>query len=158
MEPNQLIYDVLPSPIGNLVILTSATRLEHILWDTDNLSDIKQNPHHSIIKKTKTQLIEYFNRSRKTFDIPFAMRGTPFQQQAWQQLTKIPYGKTISYGEQARRLGDKNKARAIGHANSKNPIPIIIPCHRVIGSNGKLTGFTGGLDKKAMLLELEQQM
>ena len=81
--------------------------------------------------------------------------GTPFQMQAWAQLRKIPYGETISYGEQAKRTGDKNKARAIGLANGQNPIPIIIPCHRVIGSNGKLTGFAGGLDKKALLLKLE---
>ncbi len=158
MESKKLItiYDVLKSPVGSLAIVATDAGLQRILWDTDRLNDIKKKPHHPIIQKTKTQLTEYFNAKRKKFDIPLDMQGTPFQQQAWQQLAKIPYGETISYGEQAHRLGDKNKARAVGIANSKNPIPIIIPCHRVIGSNGKLTGFTGGLDKKELLLQLEQ--
>ena len=88
--------------------------------------------------------------------MPLSPQGTPFQIQAWQQLSAIPYAETISYGEQAKRLGDKNKSRAVGMANGCNPISIIIPCHRVIGSNGKLVGFAGGLDKKSYLLNLEK--
>lgn len=161
--PNNTAYDVITTPVGELVIFASANGLHSILWDIEYgsadckkmLARFKHDNNHKIILETKKQLTEYFNGTRKKFDLPITINGTPFQQQAWQQLSKIPYGKTISYGEQARRLGDKNKARAVGLANGQNPIPIIIPCHRVIGSNGKLTGFGGGLDKKELLLELE---
>ena len=98
------------------------------------------------------QLDEYFAGERLEFDLPLEPNGTPFQRQAWTALRTIPYGETISYGEQARRLGDRNKSRAVGAANGKNPIPIVVPCHRVIGANGHLTGFGGGLDVKAWLL------
>jgi O-6-methylguanine DNA methyltransferase len=105
---------------------------------------------------TKQQLNEYFQGIRTTFDLPLIMHGTDFQKQVWQQLLKIPYGQTICYSEQATRIGDKNKARAVGMANGCNPIPIIVPCHRVIGKSGHLTGFAGGVDKKAYLLNLER--
>ena len=91
-----------------------------------------------------------------TFDIPLCGHGTPFQKQVWKELSKIPYGQTISYGEQAKRLGDKNKARAVGLANGCNPISIIVPCHRVIGCKGHLTGFAGGLESKKYLIDLER--
>ncbi|MCP4494344.1 MAG: methylated-DNA--[protein]-cysteine S-methyltransferase [Gammaproteobacteria bacterium] len=97
-----------------------------------------------------------FSGKRKVFDLPLVINGTHFQTQAWQQLLKIPYGQTITYGEQAKRMGDKNKARAVGMANGYNPISIVIPCHRVIGSNGKLVGFGGGIERKALLLQLER--
>ena len=101
------------------------------------------------------QLKEYFNRTRKEFDLQLEIIGTDFQKSVWEELTKIPYGETISYGELAERMGDKNKMRAVAAANGANPIPIIIPCHRVIGSDGSLTGYGGGLDVKKWLLELE---
>lgn len=101
------------------------------------------------------QLKEYFNRQRKEFDLQLEIVGTDFQKNVWNELTKISYGETISYGELAERMGDKNKMRAVAAANGANPIPIIIPCHRVIGADGSLTGYGGGLDVKQKLLELE---
>ncbi|HSW54104.1 MAG TPA: methylated-DNA--[protein]-cysteine S-methyltransferase [Ignavibacteriaceae bacterium] len=102
-----------------------------------------------------SQVREYFNRERKEFELPLEIIGTDFQKKVWNELTKIPYGETISYGELANRMGDKNLMRAVAAANGANPIPIIIPCHRVIGSDGSLTGYGGGLDVKQKLLELE---
>jgi len=106
-------------------------------------------------REVKKQLGEYFSGKRKTFDLKLAPEGTPFQLAAWKQLRRIPYGKTISYGEQARRMGNPKAARAVGAANRENPISIIVPCHRVIGADGKLTGYGGGLGKKKRLLDLE---
>lgn len=108
-----------------------------------------------VLKETEIQLEEYFLGKRRTFDIPLAPRGTEFQKRVWDQLLKIPYGKYITYGEQAVRLGQPKAARAVGAANGKNPIGIIIPCHRVLGSSGCLTGFAGGLEMKRKLLALE---
>lgn len=102
-----------------------------------------------------SQVREYFNRERKEFELPLEIIGTDFQKKVWNELTKIPYGETISYGELANRMGDKNLMRAVAAANGVNPIPIIIPCHRVIGADGSLTGYGGGLDVKQKLLELE---
>ena len=107
------------------------------------------------LAEAQRQLEEYFGGKRFEFDLPLAPEGTTFQQQAWQALREIPYGETRSYQQQAERLGDARFARAVGHANGRNPISIIVPCHRVLGKNGKLTGFASGVDKKAKLLELE---
>ncbi len=101
------------------------------------------------------QLREYFDGKRTAFDLPLAPAGTAFQRSVWRGLQEIPYGETISYGELARRIGNPNASRAVGAANGSNPIPIVIPCHRVIGANGKLTGFGGGLPTKEALLALE---
>lgn len=101
------------------------------------------------------QLTEYFGGARRSFELPLAPQGTPFQLLVWRELAKIPYGETVSYGEIARRLGLENGARAVGLANGANPLPIIVPCHRVIGADGALTGFGGGLDIKRALLVLE---
>ena len=108
-----------------------------------------------VLAEAQRQLEEYFGGKRFEFDLPLAPEGTTFQQQAWQALREIPYGETRSYQQQAERLGDARFARAVGHANGRNPISIIVPCHRVLGKNGKLTGFASGVDKKAKLLELE---
>ena len=104
----------------------------------------------------RKQLDEYFGRKRRTFDLRFEPRGTPFEMQIWKRLCEIPYGRTVSYGTIADELGLINGARAVGRANGANPIPIVIPCHRVIGSNGELVGFGGGLPLKRALLELEE--
>ena len=104
------------------------------------------------------ELGEYFAGDRQTFDVPLAPRGTEFQLAAWLALRTIPYGETVSYGEQARRLGDARKARAVGAANGRNPLPIIVPCHRVVGANGHLTGFGGGIECKAWLLDHERDV
>jgi len=106
---------------------------------------------------TISQLDSYFAGGLKQFDLPLAPEGTPFQLKVWQRLCEIPYGETMSYGELARRIGNPNASRAVGLANGANPIPIVIPCHRVIGSNGKLTGYGGGLPIKEKLLALERR-
>src|SRR5690606_5117143 len=111
---------------------------------------------HRLLDRAVQQLEEYFAGARTEFDLPLDPQGTAFQHQVWTVLREIPYGETISYGQQASMLGDKNKSRAVGAANGKNPIPIVVPCHRVVGSNGHLTGFAGGLDTKAWLLVHER--
>lgn len=163
--PSESIYDEIDSPVGKLTIITSQKKLHAIFWENDRkntnceefISRLIKNPKEEIIIKTKKQLAEYFQGKRKKFELPLALNGTSFQLQAWNQLLKIPYGKTISYAEQAEKVGDRNKARAVGMANGLNPISIVVPCHRVIGSNGQLVGFGGGLEKKAYLLELEKR-
>lgn len=110
-----------------------------------------------LIKKTYSQLKEYFAGNRKSFDIPISANGTEFQIKVWKELQKIPYGKTATYKEIAENIGNKNASRAVGMANNKNPIAIIIPCHRVIGTKGDLTGYAGGIKLKKYLLDLEKQ-
>ena len=162
--PENAVYDKIPSPVGDLWLVASDEGLHIITWGKDfkdpkskkALSKIKKAPRHKIISQTKKQLGEYFKGKRKEFDIPLVMDGTTFQKQAWKQLTKIPYGKTFSYQKQASRLGDLKKARAVGTANSKNPISIVVPCHRVIAKNGSLSGFGGGVNRKQFLLDLEK--
>jgi methylated-DNA-[protein]-cysteine S-methyltransferase len=158
--PVDAMYDEMSSPVGTLTIIASIAGLHAILWSNLDrekiLLSLRQSNTEKIIAQTKNQLTEYFQGTRKTFDLPLAMQGTDFQRAVWNELINIPYGTTISYAEQAKRIGDKNKARAVGMANGLNPIPIVIPCHRVIGSQGKLVGFAGGLDKKSFLLNLEK--
>lgn len=141
-------------------IITSNTGVREILINKKLESvDLLQITHvlseDPVVEKAFVQLREYFSRQRKEFDLPLKILGTEFQKKVWEELKKIPYGETISYGELANRMGDKNLMRAVAAANGANPIPIIIPCHRVIGSDGSLTGYGGGLDVKQKLLELE---
>jgi methylated-DNA-[protein]-cysteine S-methyltransferase len=110
----------------------------------------------AVLAQAATELGEYFVGARRDFDVALAPHGTAFQLAAWQALRTIPYGETVSYGEQARRLGDARKARAVGAANGRNPLPIVVPCHRVVGANGHLTGFGGGIECKAWLLDHER--
>jgi methylated-DNA-[protein]-cysteine S-methyltransferase len=143
-----------------LDIVISSAGVREILINrkpnSENLSAITQvSPDDLIVENVFTQLTEYFNRQRKEFDLKLEILGTEFQKKVWNELMKIPYGETISYGELANRMGDKNFMRAVAAANGANPIPIIIPCHRVIGADGSLTGYGGGLDVKQKLLELE---
>jgi methylated-DNA-[protein]-cysteine S-methyltransferase len=110
-----------------------------------------------LLREASTQLTAYFQRQLKEFDLPLAPAGTPFQHRVWNQLLQIPYGETVTYGEIARRLGMAgHAARAVGLANGRNPVPIVVPCHRVVGAAGKLTGYGGGIARKQVLLELEQ--
>ena len=104
----------------------------------------------------RAQLAEYFAGQRQQFDVPFKRSGTPFQQRVWQELVRIPFGTTITYAQLAQRIGQPTAARAVGHANGRNPISIIVPCHRVIGADGKLTGYAGGIDNKQWLLAWER--
>ena len=143
-----------------LDIIISSAGVREILINrksnSENLSAIPQiSPDDLKVVNMFTQLKEYFNRQRKEFDLKLEILGTEFQKKVWNELTKIPYGETISYGELANRMGDKNLMRAVAAANGANPIPIIIPCHRVIGADGRLTGYGGGLDVKQKLLEIE---
>ena len=158
---SQLARTVTESPIGELTILASDEAVVAIHFGDDRMNvtsvaaiDIPPG-EHPVLEETVRQLDEYFAGDRLEFDLPLEPTGTPFQREAWTALTTIPYGETISYGEQARRLGDRNKSRAVGAANGKNPIPIVVPCHRVIGANGHLTGFGGGIGVKAWLLDHE---
>ncbi|MEP9412128.1 MAG: methylated-DNA--[protein]-cysteine S-methyltransferase [Candidatus Brocadia sp.] len=149
------------SPIGTLMIIASDSGLKAIMFEEEakNLRDvylnIKSDNNHKLLRETEKQLNEYFAKKRSSFDLPLDPEGTSFQKKAWEILSKIPYGRTISYSKQAELLGNIKKTRAVGMANSKNPLAIIIPCHRVIGKNGTLTGYTGGMDKKMFLLSLE---
>lgn len=163
--PHQVTYDEMDSPVGTLTIITSLEGLHAVLWETDHndvfykkvMGHIHRSYKEKTIVQTKRQLREYFEGTRKLFDLPLVIKGTDFQRQCWQQLLKIPYATTLSYAEQAKRVGDKNKARAVGMANGLNAISIVIPCHRVIGSNGQLVGFGGGLASKQWLIEHEVQ-
>ena len=150
-------YDIIHSPIGNLLILEGEKGIKQIHFSTSQefsiQTDWEYNPFR--LKESKKQLSEYFDGSRTSFTLTLDPDGTIFQKQIWNELCNIPYGQTCSYQDIANAIGKPSACRAIGMANSKNPIPIIVPCHRVIGKNGKLTGYAGGLDRKAKLLEIE---
>lgn len=152
------------TPVGELRIIAGERGLRAILWGAEDAARIASIDEGDLVEgrtplldEAVTQLQEYFAGTRRDFDLPLDPAGTPFQQSVWMVLRTIPYGQTISYGQQARRLGDPNKARAVGAANGKNPLSIVVPCHRVIGSDGQLTGFAAGLDVKSWLLDHEHQ-
>ncbi len=140
------------SPVGDLLLKATDNALVAIHFDGVLKGEDFGNP---ILENTAHQLDEYFSGKRKSFDIPLAPAGTEFQQQVWKQLMHIAYGAKVSYLQLSRQLGNVLAIRAIANANGKNPIPIIIPCHRVVGSKGELVGFSGGLWRKQFLLELE---
>ena len=148
---NQLTF---PSPVGALRILEHADELVGLyLPDRTTESGVERST--PVLVETARQLGEYFGGTRRLFDLPIAPRGTGFQERVWRVLVSIPFGVTWSYGELARAIGRPAASRAVGSANSKNPISIIVPCHRVIGANGTLTGYAGGLPMKKWLLEHE---
>jgi methylated-DNA-[protein]-cysteine S-methyltransferase len=153
-------YTYLESPIGTLLLAADANGLQQILFSTDG-RPARPNPaweeDATALAEVVRQLKAYFAGELETFELSLAPQGTPFQQKVWGELCKIPYGETISYGELARRIGNPNASRAVGLANGSNPISIVIPCHRVIGANGKLTGYGGGLPIKEKLLALEKR-
>jgi methylated-DNA-[protein]-cysteine S-methyltransferase len=151
-------YKIIKSPIGIITLIASNTALVALYIKNEDMPkkvEAIQNDLHPILLKTENQLNEYFKGIRKKFELPLKPEGTEFQNKAWKALSIIPYGEVWSYGKQAKFLKAPNAQRAVGGANGKNPIPIIIPCHRVIGSTGKLTGFSGGMDLKVYLLKLE---
>ena len=152
------------SPVGDLRLIAGEGGLRAILWGAKDAARVASVDEEDLVEgrtavldQAVAQLEEYFAGTRREFDLALDPLGTPFQQSAWMVLRSIPYGRTMSYGEQARRLGDPNKARAVGAANGKNPLSIVVPCHRVIGSTGHLTGFGGGIDAKSWLLDHERQ-
>ncbi len=151
------------TPVGELQVFASDKEIRGVLWPESDVTkfdinakyvESKENP---IFEKLSAQLGEYFNGDRQTFDLPLDPIGTEFQQSAWKALTKIPFGETRTYSQQAAIIGRPKAVRAIGAANGKNPISIVIPCHRVIGKNGSLTGFGGGIDIKEKLLDHEKK-
>jgi methylated-DNA-[protein]-cysteine S-methyltransferase len=153
-------YKHMKSPVGELKLVASDQGLAAILWENDKpnrvqLGDMAENKTHPVLLETEQQLKDYFAGKRNAFSVKLDFAGTEFQKQVWQALLQIPFGETRSYGQIAKQIGNPQAVRAVGSANGKNPVSIIAPCHRVIGSNGKLTGFAGGLETKAFLLELE---
>lgn len=164
-ESKDFFYSRANSPVGELCILVSDLGLHGVFWEKDwdkeKMKSINQplkySETHRLMALTRKQLREYFAGKRFAFSLPLVMGGTAFQKSAWEQLLNIPYGETISYEEQATRLGDSKKARAVGMANSRNPISIVVPCHRVIAKSGDLAGFGGGIENKRILLELERK-
>jgi methylated-DNA-[protein]-cysteine S-methyltransferase len=152
-------YTTMDSPIGELLLLGGDRRLRGLyMQDGRKPARIAGDwePDESAFASTIAQLGEYFDGRRTTFDVALDMHGSPFDQRVWHALRDIPYGETATYGEIAQRVGQPAAARAVGLANGRNPIAVIVPCHRVIGANGTLTGYGGGLERKQLLLELEQ--
>lgn len=145
---------VIETPIGHVGIESEDDRLTQVTFQARGPLD--GIPRGGVLAETARQLDAYFSQRLREFDLPLAPRGTAFQLNVWNALQKIPYGKTWSYADLAKRIGRPDAVRAVGAANGRNPLPIIIPCHRVIGSNGQLVGFGGGLPLKRWLLELEQ--
>jgi methylated-DNA-[protein]-cysteine S-methyltransferase len=154
-------YSYLETAVGRLLIAGDDAAVRRIWFGTEGRHARPQagwtESARGPVGEAAKQLREYFARQRQEFDLPLEPEGTAFQRNVWARLQEIPYGQTISYGELARRAGNPNASRAVGAANGANPIPIVIPCHRVIGSNGKLTGFGGGLPVKEKLLALESR-
>ncbi|AOW24367.1 cysteine methyltransferase [Sphingomonas melonis TY] len=152
----------LDSPVGVLTLVASDVGLVAVLWPDDDprrvpLPTLGQHDDHPMLRAATAQLTAYFAGERRVFDVPLDMRGTDFQKAVWAALLTIPYGQTRSYGAIALALGRPDASRAVGAANGRNPISIIVPCHRVVGSTGKLTGFAGGMTAKAHLLALERR-
>ncbi len=148
-----MLYDTVDSPIGPLLLSGDGHALSGLLMDASPAPGWRHEP--AAFAEARDQLDAYFAAERSEFDLPLAPQGTPFQLEVWHALTEIPYGQTESYGELAARVGRPGAFRAVGAANSCNPIAVIVPCHRVIGANGTLTGYGGGLERKRALLELE---
>src|SRR5512142_822580 len=147
---------VVDTPIGPLGLVASDSALQGVFFDGARVRPDGSSP---VLDETARQLDAYFDGDLAAFDLPLELHGTDFQRQCWLALATIPYGQTVSYGEQARRLGlGSDKARAVGAANGQNPLPIVLPCHRVIGADGSLTGFGGGLPVKQYLLAMERRV
>jgi methylated-DNA-[protein]-cysteine S-methyltransferase len=149
-------YSTLTTPIGELLLIADddgALTAVHLPGRHGSTDGLQRND--ALLEPARRQLTEYFAGERTEFDLPLRPTGAPFQLRVWEKLATIPYGETVSYGEIARELGHPTASRAVGAANGRNPIAIVVPCHRVIGANGSLTGYAGGLDQKRALLDLE---
>ncbi|MGD8219234.1 methylated-DNA--[protein]-cysteine S-methyltransferase [Pseudomonas thivervalensis] len=156
------LYKTIPSPVGQLILVARETRLAAILWENERLNRVRlgsleEDTQHPLLKETERQLLEYFAGQRRHFELELDFAGTDFQVRVWHALLTIPFGETRSYRDIALQIGQPTAVRAVGAANGRNPISIIAPCHRVIGSSGSLTGFAGGLAAKQFLLSLEGQ-
>lgn len=159
---NIYVSKTMDSPVGRLTLVANLKRkLTAILWENDDPNRVKtenmvMDDHDQVLLKAEQQLKEYFNGERQIFSLDLDINGTEFQKKVWNALLTIPFGETRSYGDIAKQIGNPASVRAVGAANGKNPISIVVPCHRVIGSSGKLVGFGGGLENKALLLNLEK--
>jgi len=154
-----VFFKEIDSPVGTLTLIAHPNALLAVLWEGTNshFPHMVKDENHLILVKAEKQLVEYFQRRRTSFDIPLELIGSDFQISIWNALLTIKYGKTLSYGEVAQKIAKPKAARAAGSAIGRNPLSIFIPCHRVIGSNGSLTGFAGGLKIKKILLDLESR-
>ena len=155
-----LFYKYMESPVGKLKLVASENALVAVLWENERknrvrLEEMTGDPENPLLTEAERQLMEYLSGRRTEFALPLDPRGSEFQKRVWRALIKIPFGETRSYLDLAKALGSVTAVRAVGAANGKNPLSIVVPCHRVIGANGSLTGFAGGLDAKAKLLALE---
>jgi len=164
---NQALYfTTTDSPVGHLTLVASDAGVRAILWEAEGehvrvrfaTAGAVEQPDHPVLTDAVGQLGQYFAGERREFDLPLDTVGTEFQRSAWTALRTIPFGATVSYGEQARRLGNPKAVRAVGTANGRNPVSIVVPCHRVVGSDGSLTGFAAGLETKAWLLDHERDV
>ena len=155
------VFKTVATTVGRLTLVASDDGLAAILWENDRpgrvrLNIVAEDENHPVLRAVEKQLAEYFAGRRQVFDLPLDFAGTVFQKKVWAALLTIPFGETRSYAQIAQQVGSPKAVRAVGAANGKNPISIIAPCHRVIGSNGALTGFAGGLEVKELLLGLEK--
>jgi methylated-DNA-[protein]-cysteine S-methyltransferase len=160
MNTKRHVYKRMPSPVGTLTLVATDEGLSAILWENDRPRRVPlrleaEAPSHPILVEAERQLTDYFAGRRTRFDLRFDVAGTPFQRKVWNALLTIPFGETRSYSQIAEQIGSPRAVRAVGAANGRNPLSIVAPCHRVVGANGALTGFAGGLDVKARLLALE---
>jgi len=155
-----MVYKQMASPVGRLTLVATDNGLAAILWENDRPGRVRLNVEaeeadHPVLIEAERQLEEYFAGRRKQFALTLDVSGTAFQRRVWNALLTIPFGETRSYGQIATQIGNPNAVRAVGAANGRNPVSIVAPCHRVVGSTGALTGFAGGLDVKARLLAFE---
>lgn len=154
----------LKAPIGEVVVIASDRGVHNVMFDPDETpkgidpDDITRRPSHPMVASALTQLREYFAGTRTEFDLPLDLQGTEFQVSAWKALAKVKYGQTATYARQAASIGRPTATRAIGAANGRNPVAIVLPCHRIVGSDGSLTGFAGGLGVKQWLLDHERSV
>jgi methylated-DNA-[protein]-cysteine S-methyltransferase len=154
------VHKFMNSPVGRLTLVATDAGLAAVLWEHERPGRVRlpldaEDPDHPVLLAAERQLGEYFAGQRSSFSVPLDVAGTPFQRKVWQALRGIPFGETRTYGQIAREIGRPSAVRAVGAANGRNPLSIVAPCHRVIGSTGGLTGFAGGLKVKAYLLDLE---
>lgn len=157
----QLYFKEIDSPVGLLKLVAHDQALVAVLWENESPNRVRvatliEDQNHPVLLNTQQQLTEYFNQTRTIFDLALDFQGTDFQKKVWQALLTIPFGETRSYKQIAEQIGNVEAVRAVGAANGKNPISIIAPCHRVVGANGKLVGFAGGLENKEILLKIEK--
>ena len=150
-------FTVMPSPVGPLTLTSTRDALSGVIFENHEAAEpgSEWKRDDGALAAARRQLEEYFAGKRSAFDLPLAMEGTPFQRRVWTALIEIPFGKTVAYSDIARRIGKPSASRAVGAANGRNPIAIVVPCHRVIGADGSLTGYGGGEARKKFLLELE---